>query len=361
VTMYHTYYNQTSNIIGFARVTSTTNAADGAWGFRGCGGTANGMNCTDATLFYAPMTLGPGNPNTLYFGTDRLYRSTNRGDSMFVVSQAPLLANTPISAIGVSRQNDSVRVVGLRNGKVFATSTGSTTLTDVTGSIPAKYIARAIIDPNSQTTAYLALGGYFGAATGHVWKTTTLNSPTPAWSAAAAGIPDVPVNALVIDPANSNNVYAGTDIGVFNSTNGGTSWNAFGTGLPRVAVFDMAIQNPSRILRIATHGRGMWEISLVPATSVAENQFPTTFTLEQSYPNPFNPSTTIRYGLPQGEYVTLEVFNTLGQRVALLVNEKQEAGFHEVTFRDPGLASGAYFYTIKAGEHAASKKLMLLK
>src|SRR5205823_1027526 len=74
--------------------------------------------------------------------------------------------------------------------------------------------------------------------------------------------PDVPVNAFVVDPNNSNNLFAGTDIGVFNSTDGGATWNPFGTGLPRVAVFDMAIQNPNRVLRIATHGRGMWEVSL---------------------------------------------------------------------------------------------------
>src|SRR5262249_17200160 len=74
------------------------------------------------------------------------------------------------------------------------------------------------------------------------------------------GLPDVPVNGFVIDPVNSKTLYAGSDIGVFISTNAGASWNPFGTGFPRVAVFDMAIQNPNRILRVATHGRGAWEI-----------------------------------------------------------------------------------------------------
>jgi hypothetical protein len=76
------------------------------------------------------------------------------------------------------------------------------------------------------------------------------------------GIPDVPVNAFVVDKSNSNNLYAGTDIGVYASTDGGNSWNVFGTGLPRVAVFDMAIENTNHILRIATHGKGIWEISI---------------------------------------------------------------------------------------------------
>jgi hypothetical protein len=98
----------------------------------------------------------------------------------------------------------------------------------------------------------------------HIWKTTNLDtSPTAAavtWTAAGNGIPDVPVDAFAVDPDDSNVLYAGTDIGVYRSTDGGANWQPFGTGLPRVAVFDMAVQGPYNILRIATHGRGLWEI-----------------------------------------------------------------------------------------------------
>ena len=282
VTMYHTYFNQTGSLIGFARVTNVADAHDGGWSTFGGGlvsddaddpdaetteAIANGIGLGDTVLFYAPMTLGPGNPNTLYFGTDRLYRSSDRGAHMAVVSQAPLVSGNPISAIGISPQNDNVRIVGLVNGKVFATTTGSSTMTDVTGPIPARFVGRAIIDPNHTNTAYVALGGDRLAAGEHIWKTTTLSAGGGGWVASGTGIPDVPVNALVVDPSDSLRVYAGTDIGVYASEDGGATWSVFGTGFPRVAVFGLAIQNTHRVIRAATHGRGIYEIA-APGTFV---------------------------------------------------------------------------------------------
>jgi hypothetical protein len=85
------------------------------------------------------------------------------------------------------------------------------------------------------------------------------------------------------------------------------------------------------------------------------------FQLCQNYPNPFNPSTTIRYGLPNRSYVTLTVYNTLGQQVAQLVNGEMDAGFHEVTFDGAELSSGVYFYRLKAGMYVETKKFVLTK
>jgi len=286
VTMYHTYFNQTNNLIGYARVTNTANAHDNgsvsSWNFFGCNGATanNGFRCADTVLFYAPMTLGPGTPNTLYFGTDRLYRSVNQGASMTLVSQGPFQAGVAVSAIGISRQNDNVRIVGLRNGGIFATTTGANPLANVrSASMPAKYVSRAVIDPNNPNTAYVAFSG-FGIAGQQIWKTTNLNANPPTWTIAAAGLPDVPFNALVIDPLNSNMLYAGSDIGVFVSSDGGNTWNPFGSGLPRVAVFDAAFQAPNRLVRIATHGRGASEIPAAKAqalVTVAASPNPSTY------------------------------------------------------------------------------------
>ena len=263
VTIYHTYFNQIGNLLGFARADSITGGFTNVFG---CGGTPNGINCSDsAVLFYAPLVRGPGLPNTIYYGTDRLYRSADKGVTATVVSQAPLVSGVPLSAIGISPQNDGVRVVGLANGKVFATTTDSATLNDVSAGLPATYVSRAVIDPNNQNIAYLTFAD-FNIAGGTVWRTTNLSSSNVTWASlsgtGANTLPNVPVNAFVVNPQNSNQLYAGTDIGVYFSQDSGGNWFPFGTGLPRVAVFDMAITS-NRLLRIATHGRGMWETAAV--------------------------------------------------------------------------------------------------
>ncbi|HEX9007584.1 MAG TPA: T9SS type A sorting domain-containing protein, partial [Bacteroidota bacterium] len=102
----------------------------------------------------------------------------------------------------------------------------------------------------------------------------------------------------------------------------------------------------------------------VVVTSVAETKgenIPKVFELDQNYPNPFNPTTVIRYGLPHKASVTLTLYNTLGQKVAVLVNGSMEAGYHEVTLKGSHLASGPYFLRMEAGDFVQTRKMILMK
>lgn len=91
---------------------------------------------------------------------------------------------------------------------------------------------------------------------------------------------------------------------------------------------------------------------------------PVSFELSQNFPNPFNPTTTIRYGLPKESHVTLKVYNILGQEVGTLVDEVQERGYKTVQFPQAGqepVSSGIYFYRLEADTYTATRKLTLLK
>ena len=107
-------------------------------------------------------------------------------------------------------------------------------------------------------------------------------------------------------------------------------------------------------------GDGTWWPDLVGVRQVP-NSVPTKYTLSQNYPNPFNPTTNIKYSIPQSGFVTLKVYNMLGQEVATLVNQQQNTGEYNVDFNASNLASGVYMYRIQSGNISITKKMMLLK
>lgn len=117
--------------------------------------------------------------------------------------------------------------------------------------------------------------------------------------------------------------------------------------------------SPINLSGIVNNGRKIIVNSVV--TDVEDNSIPTEFKLDQNYPNPFNPSTTISYQLPATGFVTLKVYNVLGEEVAELVNENKPAGNYSVNFNATELASGMYIYKISAGNFIQTKKMILMK
>ena len=105
------------------------------------------------------------------------------------------------------------------------------------------------------------------------------------------------------------------------------------------------------------------EIIAPPESSFNNDQDtnPFEFVLSQNYPNPFNPSTKIKYSIPTSEFVTLKVYDVLGNEVAALVNEEKPAGTYEVNFNASQLSSGIYFYKLQAGSFVETKKMILLR
>ena len=110
---------------------------------------------------------------------------------------------------------------------------------------------------------------------------------------------------------------------------------------------------------------GNWILKTVMETKYQEDFdfYPTSYSLDQNYPNPFNSGTSIRFELPIDSYITLNIYDELGSFVTSLINEKKSKGIYEVRF-DPNnykLASGIYFYTLKAGNYSETKKMIILK
>ena len=102
-------------------------------------------------------------------------------------------------------------------------------------------------------------------------------------------------------------------------------------------------------------------LEIVVSVELNQSEIPTTFNLEQNYPNPFNPSTNIQFSIPQTSYVTLEVFNLVGERVGMPVSEELGVGTYEVEFNATTLPSGIYFYQLQTPNFTQTKKMILLK
>lgn len=169
-----------------------------------------------------------------------------------------------------------------------------------------------------------------------------------------------------LDEKNSSNIWvlsSGTNRGLFFSNNGGLSFSIKGGSISSLRKMQVINNKVGFILGdngdfyvtddIQYYTTGLNEDS---------KSIPIEYSLEQNYPNPFNPSTKISYQIPQSSFVTLKIYDQLGREISKLVNQIQQAGKHSIHFTlRASFSSGVYFYTLKAGNFAETKKLILMK
>jgi hypothetical protein len=114
---------------------------------------------------------------------------------------------------------------------------------------------------------------------------------------------------------------------------------------------------------VGMRGNSVWEITRVDTTTTIDDQeniLPVAFSAS-SYPNPFNPSATIEYDLPEQAFVTMDIYDLIGRRVERLVGEDQLAGRYRVIWEVKERASGLYYYKINAGQYSKTGVMTLLK
>jgi len=100
----------------------------------------------------------------------------------------------------------------------------------------------------------------------------------------------------------------------------------------------------------------------ISVTDIGENASkPVLYKLYDNYPNPFNPSTTLRYSLPEASLTSIKIYDAVGKEVAVVVNEMKTAGTYQIEFNAVGLSSGIYYYSIQAGTFSETKKMILMK
>jgi len=219
-------------------------------------------------LFIAPFVMDPSNSQRLWTGGSLLWRTAN-GASSWSRASAALGTSGSVSALAVAPTNANFVLAGKANGAIHRTSVGLTagSGTSWPSATPrAGYVSSLAFNPVDESVAYATYSTFGGI---HVWKSENAGGGwSPLDGAGVVGdpghLPDIPVHSIVVDAADTQRLYVGTDLGVFVSTDGGANWAVENTGFANVVTEALVVSGDE--LFGFTHGRGAWRVALLPAS-----------------------------------------------------------------------------------------------
>jgi len=279
-----------------------------------------------------------------------VYRSTNGGDDWAAAD-----SGMGVHTINAFLVNGSDVYVATSGSGVYRSTNAGTTWSAVNTGLSGTY---GYIDALGASATALYAGSY---ETGVFFSTNNGGN----WIAASSGLPK---NISIYNPilsiavSGSKLFVANYGVGIYLSTNGGSGWSAVNGGLTHLGF--RALMVSGTYLFAGGDSTGICRAPLSALTTAVDQPsggVPSTFSLAQNYPNPLNPTTTIRYALPERSRVTLSVYNALGQLVTALVDGEEQAGSHEVKFDGTGIASGVYFYRLTAGSFVRTLKMSIVR
>lgn len=355
-------------IFGSAQYLNLRRSTNGGRGWDNIVGIIDRSNSNNI-VFIAPFEMSPSHPWILYAGTYKMYKTENLGSNWAKLNNDIPLNGNPVLSIAVSRSNPEVVYAATipktsQRAEVFKSTNGGASWENITGNLPDRYYVDMKVSPHDDQVVYITLSGF---GTSHLFRT---DNGGMTWNDAGEGLPDVPTSALEIDPEAPEHVYVGNDLGVYVSTDFGNSWSNFSEDLfPAVLVMDLSVSPSNRKIRAVTHGNGVFERSLLPFIVTNEQQTKTPlkdFRLSQNYPNPFNPVTKIEYSIPEPSFVTLKIYNLLGQEVRTIVANGHPAGRYKMQWDSKdnfgiSVGSGTYIYVLKAGDQIKRGRMTLIR
>ncbi|MBM4166345.1 MAG: T9SS type A sorting domain-containing protein, partial [Ignavibacteria bacterium] len=326
-----------------------------------------GINFSDRFNWSTPFVFNPLNSASLFLGSDKMYKTTDRANNWIAISpdltNGPSPGNLPygtITTIAVAPSDSNTIYAGTDDANVWVTTNSGANWTNISDSLPNRWITRVAVDNVNPLTAYVTISGYrWGENIGHIYRTTSAGAD---WNNIHGNLPDAPINDIIVDTERDSTLYIATDVGVFASENLGNSWHTLGNNLPNVVVNDLRLHNPTRTLVAATYGRSMYKIKLDSVSSVQSEVFQKLrFSLEQNFPNPFNSTTKIRFTIPESGYATLQIFDISGKVITILVSRQLSAGNHEIDWSANEISSGVYLFRLTTDTYIETKKLMVIK
>ncbi len=316
-------------------------------------GALNGISNSDRKNWNTPVVFDPSNPSTLFYGSNKLYRSLNRADSWAPISgdltdgggNGNLIFGT-LTTIAVSPVDNNIIYTGADDGSVNVTTNGGDDWTNISTDLPTRWISKVEAHPTDPMIAYLTISGYrYNDPLPHVFKT---NDQGATWESISSNLPDVPVNDIIVDADNEGWIYLATDIGVFVTFTEGENWTLLGEGMPNTPIVDICLHRPTNMLLAATYGRSMYKANLKSLTSV-KNINTSLATLKMNvFPNPITPLSKIYLELDESELVELQIIDQQGKLLATIFKGTLPTGKH--VFDLPSLTQSATYYCVLMNE-----------
>lgn len=222
-----------------------------------------------------PVILSTHNPDVVYYGANKLFRSFDKGKTWAAISNdlttSRSRGNVPyatITSVSESAKQFGLLWAGTDDGNVWVTTGGGNDWRNVSARLPDFWVSRVIASSHALKRAYVTLNNYRNDdATAMVYVTDDLGA---SWRSISSNLPGEAVNVVREDPVNGDVLYVGTDRGVYVSINRGGSWQTFDAGLPNVPVHDLVIHPRDREIVAGTHGRSVWIADVLPVQELTE-------------------------------------------------------------------------------------------
>lgn len=316
-----------------------------------------GFSSLDRYNWSTPAVMSPQDHNVLLVGSQRVYKSTDNGDTYTPVSgdlttnPISLLVYGTITTLDISAVNPNLYYAGTDDGRVWRSTSAGSDWVPVWAGLPVRWVTRVTADPVDANVVYVTLSGF--SIDEHVPRVYRSANRGDTWSPIDANLPDAPANDIVVDPAGNYTLFLGTDVGVYASRNRGQSWFPLGTGMPVQTIFDLTLHAPSRTLVAATHGRGQWklDVSGLPTDTGGDPDANAAGGVRLGLPSP-NPSrgrAALGLEVPAGaRQARVAVYDARGRHVQTLFDGGIAPGTRRLEWdgRDRGgrrAAAGIYF------------------
>lgn len=282
----------------------------------------NGVASGDRIAWSAPHVQDPTIADRRYFGTNKLYRSASNTGWTSISGdltggphqdQSGQVRGT-LTTIGVSPVDAQVLWTGSDDGRVHVTTSGGASWSDVSAGVPERWITSVRPDPFDRETAYVTVSGFrWDEALPHVLATDDLGL---SWQPIAGNLPEAPVNDLLAHPDHPGRLFVATDLGVYETQDGGAAWSLVADGLPNLVVSHLAWNAARGELLAGTYGRSVFAVAVPEPTAAPEPvAVVSSGRLRPAYPNPASGGTTFAWDLARGGEVTVEIFTVSGRRV----------------------------------------------